>query len=360
MGCGWTGALGLLGCALATLTVAVRPAVAGTASSDADDAAAEAMFQRGLADLLAGRYDAACPALAESLRIARGAGTLFTLAECERLRGRWASAAARYDEYLQAFAELTPAEQRRQRQRPRIARQQRARLEPLIPRLSIVLPDGVPDGATVVLDGATLPAPAEGAAATTTIDPGQHVVRLEAPGRAAGVEQELTIAAGESRRLELAMPPPLPPPLPPPPPVFTLPMPVTPAAVTPPIRASTPAPAAAPDQRLRTRRAWGVALAATGVALAAAGGAALYIAKRKVDAIDDAAARSRAGERTPYDESNGNYPSYNLAGTVLLSAGGAAIVSGAILYLGGRRHETAALGAAVNRQGAAASLALGF
>ena len=41
----------------------------------------------------------------------------------------------------------------------------------------------MPDGATVFLDGAALPAPVP--AAATAIDPGQHAIRLEAPGRAA-------------------------------------------------------------------------------------------------------------------------------------------------------------------------------
>ena len=45
-----------------------------------DEQAAEKMFQQGLADMLAGRYAAACPAIAQSLRLDKQPGTLFTLA----------------------------------------------------------------------------------------------------------------------------------------------------------------------------------------------------------------------------------------------------------------------------------------
>src|SRR5262249_8458182 len=84
-----------------------------------------------------------------------------------------------------------------------------------------------------------------------------------------------------------------------------------------------PAAPAPPDERARRRR-WGGRLAVAGTVIAAAGGAALWIAKDKVEAID----RAKAGDR-PFDESTGNYRGYEVAGAVLIASGVAALLSGA-------------------------------
>ena len=75
--------------------------ISAPATAAAQDlAAAEALFSKGLADMEAGRYDAACPAIGESYRLDPRGGTLFTLAECEAKAGKIATAVARYDDAL--------------------------------------------------------------------------------------------------------------------------------------------------------------------------------------------------------------------------------------------------------------------
>src|SRR5688500_15387502 len=95
-----------------------------------DLAAAEAHFNRGLADMQAGRYAAGCPALAESQRLDPRPGRLFTLAECEARWGRYATAVTRYNDYLSLFARMTRAEQVKQLGRDKISTRQRETLAP--------------------------------------------------------------------------------------------------------------------------------------------------------------------------------------------------------------------------------------
>ncbi|WP_437943129.1 hypothetical protein WMF27_27655 [Sorangium sp. So ce281] len=65
-----------------------------------DIATAEALFERGLADMQAGRYETGCKVLAESERIDPQPGTPFTLAACEAQWGRIATAVAHFKDYL--------------------------------------------------------------------------------------------------------------------------------------------------------------------------------------------------------------------------------------------------------------------
>ncbi|WP_441292422.1 hypothetical protein ACSRUE_20370 [Sorangium sp. KYC3313] len=167
-----------------------------------DIAAAEALFERGLADMQAGRYETGCKALAESERIDPQPGTLFTLASCEAQWGRIATAVARFKDYLSRFDRMTPAEQARQGERPKLARQERDRLSPRIPRLALSLPPGAPAGTVVQRDGSVLGEAALGVA--LPVDPGDHRVSIQAPGEPVR-EQHVTIAAGETKELTLAL-----------------------------------------------------------------------------------------------------------------------------------------------------------
>src|ERR1700733_1971568 len=89
---------------LGFLSLAVFPSAA---SAQQDLAAAEALFNRGLADMTAGKYDTGCPAIGESYRLDPRPGTLFTVAECESKWGHYATASARYDDYLSLYSRLS-------------------------------------------------------------------------------------------------------------------------------------------------------------------------------------------------------------------------------------------------------------
>lgn len=167
-----------------------------------DIAAAEALFDRGLADMQAGRYETGCKALAESEHLDPQPGTLFTLAACEARWGRIATAVARFKDYLARFDQMTPAGKARQGERPKIARRERDRLSPQVPRLALSLPPGAPAGTVVRRDGSVLGEAALGVA--LPVDPGEHLVSIQTPGRPVW-EQHVTIAAGETKELTLAL-----------------------------------------------------------------------------------------------------------------------------------------------------------
>jgi len=167
-----------------------------------DVAVAEAQFDRGLKEMEAGHYDVACPAFEESYKQDPRPGTLFTLAECEFKRGRFATASVRYDDYLSTFAKLTPAEQGKQKGREKVAEQQKAALAGKIPKLTVKLAADAPPGSTVTRAGATLSAASLGVA--LPIDPGTHVVALVTPD-GKKVEKSVTLGAGESKTLELGL-----------------------------------------------------------------------------------------------------------------------------------------------------------
>src|SRR4051812_3860428 len=99
-----------------------------TNASAADSVTAEALFEKGVAEMQAGRFETACPAIEESQRIDVRPGTLFTLAECYAQWGKVATASARYQEYVDLVSQLTVEQQQRHRARVEIARAQLAKL----------------------------------------------------------------------------------------------------------------------------------------------------------------------------------------------------------------------------------------
>jgi hypothetical protein len=175
-------------------------ACAAQGAHAADDAAAAALFDRGLADMEAGRFDKGCPALAESYELDPRPGTLFTLAECEAAWGKVASATTHYDDYLGWFDRMTPAEQVRQREREQRARDKKAALAGRVPRLTIQLAPTAPAGTEVRRDGLVLGAASLGVA--LPVDPGKHVVGAQAPGgRTERIE--VVVAEAEDKSVEI-------------------------------------------------------------------------------------------------------------------------------------------------------------
>lgn len=149
-----------------------------THASPEDLARAEALFQAGKKLLDAGNAAAACPKLAESLRLDPGGGTLIALALCHLAEGKTASA---WGELGDALA-LAQRDGRRDREDF-----VRARLAEVSPRLSrLALDVGRDDGAVAGVelrrDGAAIQRAEWGV--PVPLDPGAHVVTLSAPGRA--------------------------------------------------------------------------------------------------------------------------------------------------------------------------------
>jgi len=179
---------------------------AQSAYAQQDQATATALFRKGLGDMMAGRYDTGCPALAESQRYDPRPGTLFTLAECENKAGRVASAVTHYKDYLRLFATMTAALQEKQKGRELISAQQAAALQPRVPKLTIDLPPNAPAGTVVKRDGVVLDASSLGS--PVPVDPGDHVVSAEPPGGGPAYETRFRIEIAEQKRVVAELGPP--------------------------------------------------------------------------------------------------------------------------------------------------------
>jgi len=156
--------------AAALLTLAGAPARAQTS----DPARAERLFQEGRSALEAGRYAEACPKLAQSQQLDAGTGTLLALALCHDGEGKTASA---WRELHQVVEE---SERAGRADRVQLARARIAALEPRLSKLAVAVGTPAP-GLDVRRDGEPLPPALWGRVAP--VDPGEHVVRAEAPGR---------------------------------------------------------------------------------------------------------------------------------------------------------------------------------
>lgn len=159
-----------------------------------DPAAAEVLFRDAREAARRGDYAAACPKFAESQRLDPASGTLFNLADCEERTGKLTSA---WQHWRQVAEELPAADER-----AGVAKEHASALERRLPKLTIRLAPGSPDGTKVTRDGVELGSPSLGVA--LPVDPGAHVVVVRAPGRR---EQrlELDLKEGQSETLALTV-----------------------------------------------------------------------------------------------------------------------------------------------------------
>jgi hypothetical protein len=198
-------AAGVVACALPLLFV-----LTGLARAQ-DVAAAEDLYNRGVADFRAGRYEAACSEISASYRMDPLPGALFTLATCETRIGLIASAAAHYQDFLQLVATMPADQQAVQSERKEVATKERAALLADVPTIRILIDGRLPPGAVVRRDNAVLDAALLGT--DLPVDPGDHVIVIE--GGAVERRQQVSVARREHRIVSMDAPPPS---LPPPPP----------------------------------------------------------------------------------------------------------------------------------------------
>jgi len=168
-----------------------------------DPAAAEALFKRGVEDMRAGRFEAACPLIAESRRLDPRPGSLFTLAECEAHAGLAATAVVHYREFLRLVEGMTQAQKLKQATRAHDAEEQIKILEPEVPSLTLVLPKDSPSGVEVTRDGIKLGMASIGIA--ISLDPGEHVLITQLPS-GEKAEQKIVVEKREKKTLELKIP----------------------------------------------------------------------------------------------------------------------------------------------------------
>lgn len=175
----------------------------GGEPADPAPSPAQQLFDRGVTDMLEGRLDAACPAIAESYRLEPLLGVLFTLAECEAKWGKPTSSLRHYEQYIGLVAKLDPDQREKHDPRRVLAQRQIETLRTRAPSLTLILPASAPRGTRVTLDGELLSDSAIGAA--RYVDPGEHEVVWKVPGREEQARKE-TVSEGDRRVVLLESP----------------------------------------------------------------------------------------------------------------------------------------------------------
>lgn len=245
------GSLGI--CALILLTSA---APAAAQPSPVDVTMAETLFREGKTLLEQGKFDEACPKLAESQRIDPAGGTLLTLAICYEAAGKTASAWGVYNE-ARAVAEAQG-----RADRVKLSKDAIARLEKLLSYVTVKIAPEVSalEGLVIERDDKPLSQVALGVA--VPIDPGKHKVVARAPGWKPAVIEIDVGASGDRKLVEI---PPLEKEEPAPSPSVTAepPPPLPPS--TSPVVVAPPLPAQGPE-RGSTQRVVGIGIASAGIA----------------------------------------------------------------------------------------------
>jgi hypothetical protein len=291
-----------VGCSLA-------PALAA-AGSDADKAAADALFEQGRALIAEGKYAEACPKFEESRRLDPGLGTSLNLADCYEHTGRLASAWGLFN------ATAREAEKRGDTNRAEEAGRRAALLAPRLAKLAIVVPPAtrVP-GLEVRKDGEVVGEGQFGAALPA--DAGQHTIEAAAPKHKPWSTVVRIETDGSSASVEI------------------------PALADAPAEAPSGGQAAAPFE-WTGQRIGGAAVAGAGVLTLAAGATLGGLAIGKYHA-SEAGCVSGHTNVCPSAEVSLRKTAGTLAdaSTGTLIAGGAVLVAGAVVFLTGGRGASA-------------------
>lgn len=151
-----------------------------------DTLTAESLFKKGLEAMKHNQYKEACGAFEGSDEADPSPGTEINLALCNEKQGKIASAWGWY----RTAAGL--ADQRNQKDRADLARNEATKLEPKLHKLTISV-KGSTDGLVVTRNGAAVPNAILGSDAA--IDPGDYTIEVNAKGKK-GWKQTVHIAAG--------------------------------------------------------------------------------------------------------------------------------------------------------------------
>ncbi len=182
--------------ALAALALAAGPACAQDATPPEDPAAAEAraLFDRGRALAEERRFSEAVESFERSLELVERPSTVFNLALCHYALERYVEAVAALERFERVADPDADAESGPD------ARRTLAHARAAIARLVVEVE---PADAAVTLDGAPIEG---GATRERALNPGPHVLRVEAPHHATAL-LELDAARGEALRRAIALEP---------------------------------------------------------------------------------------------------------------------------------------------------------
>jgi len=159
---------------------------------------AESLFREARQDMKRGQPSLACPKFAESYRLDPSIGTLLNWGLCEQGLGHTVTAWTK----LCQFLDEAPTDDTR----VAIAKHKIAELEPVLPRLRIILAKNDADS-TVALDGVVLGRASLGL--TIPVDPGEHTLTLTA-ATGERKQTEVQLRPGETVDVALTLPEPAP------------------------------------------------------------------------------------------------------------------------------------------------------
>jgi hypothetical protein len=146
-----------------------------SAQTTTNEARADTLFTAAKQLRDGGQVADACPMFAESKRLAPAVGVTLYLADCYERLGRTASA---WDQFRDAER---LAHERGDEKRALVAHGRAQALESKLNRLTVATSAGSHDGWQVLVDGAPLPVDRWNAA--LAVDPGDHVITVQAPGQ---------------------------------------------------------------------------------------------------------------------------------------------------------------------------------
>jgi hypothetical protein len=312
----------VLAAAMLAAIATTAPARGQTPAPANSNVAAEALFEDARALVAAGKYAEACPKFADSQRLGPSVATQLNLANCYEKLGRTASAWATYREAASA------ANAAGRKDYLATALRRADGLAPKLARLTVNVPQPTA-GLQVKRDGVVIDQAEWGAA--IPVDTGTHTVEAGAAGHkswstSVEVAQDGTAFAVAVPVLEEAPGEPGPAAAPG---VATGPSAPSPSPLVTTPSHEAPAPATGNGQRVI-----GAIVGGVGIATLAAGGIVALVAKNKYDGSID---HCQTGDKNSCDlagvnERNSARTAGDVA-TVLLSAGGAVLVAGGIIFL---------------------------
>jgi hypothetical protein len=181
---------------LASLLPAPLYAAGGEARASGagrNPAVAQALFEEAQRRVAAGDYEQACAKFKASYELDPAGGTLLNLADCLEKQGRTASAWSAFEDAL------VMAQRDGRGERVEYAQQHIRGLEGKLSYLTVEVPGSSSVGQlSVQVDGTPLAAAAWGT--PLPVDPGEHLLRADAPGFEP-LEQKLTIGGAGAREV---------------------------------------------------------------------------------------------------------------------------------------------------------------
>ncbi len=293
-------------------------ALAFSSPARADDQAASTeLFNAGRDLMKRGDYAAACPKLAESVRLQASVGALAKLATCEEHEKRLVSARARWQQALNLARSVGDA-------RADEVATELARIDRIVPKLVIGATGALPIDVVLRVDDLQVGAASLGVA--LAVEPGRHTVSATASKKKSWSTTVDTKADGLTTSVPIPdledAPPDAAPPSPPP-------------AVVPPV--ASPAAPLTPDARALAPTGSGDKMRSVGIVTAGAGAVALAVgAFFGVEAARKRADAGCNGTTCPTDDSARTLHDAKSAATtstILFVVGGALAATGVTLWL---------------------------